>query len=164
MIRWTTGDLPAKIWGFLDLSVIPEGTKVALSVGRDSVEKGIYAIVESADYIQMVENPGPTDITSDLFKEILLETEALSEDGEVVDRRYYLVDVECFVGPMVVIPNIGATPKCKYFEMTPKAEWGEQFARWLDMDHKHDAMEMAPTESEDSSSADELESTDSAGS
>ena len=164
MMRWTTGDLPAKIWGFLDLSVIPEGTEVALSVGRDSVEKGIYAFVESADYIQMVENPGPTDITSDLFKEILLETEALSEDGEVVDRRYYLVDVECFVGPMVVIPNIGATPKCKYFEMTPKAEWGEQFARWLDMDHKHDAMEMAPTESEDSSSADELESTDSAGS
>ena len=112
----------------------------------------------------MVENTGLTDITSHLFKQILLETEALSEEGEVVDRRYYLVDVECFVGPMVVIPNIGATPKCKYFEMTPKAEWGEQFARWLDMDHKHDAMEMAPTESEDSSSADELESTDSAGS
>jgi hypothetical protein len=134
-----------------------------LSVGRYSVEKGIYAIIESADYIQEAENPGPTDITSDLFKEILLETEVLSDDGEVVDRRYYLVDVESFVGPMVVIPNIGATPKCKYFEMTPKAEWGEQFALWVDMDHKHDAMEMSPTESEDSSEADELESTDSAG-
>ena len=72
--------------------------------------------------------------------------------------------MESFIGPMVVIPNIGATPKCKYFEMTPKAEWAEQFARWIDMDHKDDAMEMAPTECEDSSEADEIESSNSDGS
>ena len=164
MIRWTTGDLPAKLWGFLDLSAIPEGTEMALSVGKDSVEKGIYAIIESADYIEEDENPGPTDITSDLFRECLLETEMLNDAGDIVQRRYYLVDVESFIGPMVVIPNIGATPKCKYFEMTPKAEWAEQFARWIDMDHKDDAMEMAPTECEDSSEADEIESSNSDGS
>jgi hypothetical protein len=41
MVRWTTGDLPAKIWGFLDLSAIPEGTEVPLTVGIGSVESGI---------------------------------------------------------------------------------------------------------------------------
>jgi hypothetical protein len=146
MVRWTTGELPAKIWGFLDLSAIPEGIEIPLSVGKSSVEKGIYAIIESADFIVEEENPGPTDITSDLFTEILLETKGLTDDGEVIERRFYLADVESFVGPLVVIPNVGCKPKCKYFVMTPKAEWSEQFARWIEMDHKDDAMEMATTD------------------
>jgi hypothetical protein len=156
MVRWTTGDLPAKIWGFLDLSAIPEGTEVPLTVGIGSVESGIYAIIESADYIDVDED----GITSDLFTELQLETRELSHDGELVSRRFYLADVESFVGPMVVIPNIGATPKCRYFQMTPKEEWSKQFAAWIDMDHADDAMEMAPTEP-DSSIADELEESDS---
>ena len=153
MIQWEEGELPAKIWGFVDLSALPEGTAAPLSVGCNSVEKGIYAIVESAEYTE-VDDDDPTKITSDLFTEILLDTKELNDDGSVKERRYYLADVESFVRPMVVIPNIGATPKCKYLEMAPKTEWAEQFVQWVEMDYADDVLEMAPTEP-DSSSADE---------
>jgi hypothetical protein len=170
MVRWDVGDLPAKIWGFLDLSVLPEGTQVSLGVGEKTVEKGVYAIIESAEYTEEDGSgsdaeegkepadrpPNPLSIRSDLFKEIMLDTKSIGEDGDI-ERRYYLVEVEAFVRPMVVIPNIGGTPKCKYFEMAPKTEWSELFATWVDMDHAYDSLEMAPTEPE-SSEADELES------
>jgi hypothetical protein len=159
MIQWDVGDLPAKIWGFIDLSALPDGTNVALPVGKKTVEKGVYAIVESADYVEVEENPGPTTITSDLFTEILLETDSGDSDDEVdpgpLIRKFYLVDVETFLRPMVVIPNIGSP--LQYFEMTPKAEWATQFAAWIEADHAYDSLEMAPTEP-DSSEADELDS------
>lgn len=156
MIRWDEGDFPAKIWGFLDLSALPVGFNEPLSVGRNdqTFEKGIYAIVETADY----EDDPTSGITSDIFSEILLETTKIGVDGMVVDRKYYLADVKNFVRPMVVVPNLGGMPNCKYFEMTPKAEWPQQFADWLEMNHAYDSLEMAPTTDPDSSSADEIQS------
>ena len=151
IIDWQeVGELPAKIWGFLDLNDIPEGTeRQLLSIhGMTIVKKGVFAIVESADYIPLQENPGPNDITSDLFTEILLETEVNDAKGDVITRRFYMVDVEAFVKPIAVIANIGAIPKCRFFVMTPKVEWSQQFIQWIEMDHAADTMEMAPTDVE----------------
>jgi hypothetical protein len=97
MVRWDVGDLPAKIWGFLDLSVLPEGTQVSLGVGEKTVEKGVYAIIESAEYTEEDGSgsdaeegkepadrpPNPLSIRSDLFKEIMLDTKSIGEDGDI---------------------------------------------------------------------------------
>jgi hypothetical protein len=173
MVLWEEGERPAKIWGYLDLSAIPEGTQVSMTesitAGTKTVEKGVYAIVESGCWIhedmeEVVEGeeprgPDPNLITSELFAEFILETAKIKEDGEVEARMFFLVDVECFVRPMVVIPNIGSLPKCKFFDMAPKNTWAEMFEDWLDMDHKFDSMEMAPTEEEgEEESVDAMES------
>ncbi|MGL5917738.1 MAG: hypothetical protein ACRCYM_00635, partial [Cetobacterium sp.] len=83
MVRWTTGELPSKIWGFLDLSSLPEHTEFQLTVGDYTVEKGIFAIIESADVMEV----DADSITSDLFTEIKLETKELDDHGELVHRQ-----------------------------------------------------------------------------
>jgi hypothetical protein len=122
------------------------------------VQQGTFAIIESTDYVEVDEEPGPDVITSDLFTEIMLETNTLSEAGEVTVRKYYLVDVEAFKDPIVVIPNIGAQPKCKYLLMTPRSQWSEQFIGWLRNPHGEDRQEMAPTEDDpEDSEVDEIQ-------
>jgi hypothetical protein len=159
MINWDPVPLPAQIWGYVDLRSLATGMRVPLRNGM-LVEKGGYAIIESCEYVPIVPKedraPGEEDpITSDLFTEIVLDTELLNEDGEVALRKFYLVDVETFLQPIVVIPNIGAMPKCKYLLMTPKSEWAEKFVQWIDLPHELDEEQMAPTDDEDEEDGDE---------
>ncbi len=170
MVNWNIDgsdtQLPAQIWGFVDLSAIQEGVAILLSNGK-VVRKGVYAIIESSDFEDGDEEsdedseeaaPDPNKITSDLFTDIVLETESINAEGEVVERKYFLVNVEDLKEPIVVIPNIGATPKCKYLLMTPKSQWSEKFTDWVDMPHKLDTQEMAPeVEEEDMSEPDEIQ-------
>jgi hypothetical protein len=72
----------------------------------------------------------------------------LSPGGEVLARRFYLVDVETFEKPIVVIPNIGAIPKCKFLLMTPKAEWSDRFIQFIMLPHADDEAQMAATDDE----------------
>jgi hypothetical protein len=137
MIKWEEGDFPAHIWGFVDLETIPEGVQVDLTIGK-TVERGVYAIVESCNYVDE-ENP-----ESDIFTPLLLETTALSESGEVLTRKFYLVDVETFKEPIVVIPDIGSNPKCKYLMMAPRSQWADDFKAWIGMPHENDEAEMQP--------------------
>jgi hypothetical protein len=147
MIAWSTGDLPARLWGFVDLSSIPQGQSTLLRDTTTSVEQGVYAIIESCDYVPPEEHPDA--VSSDIFTEIQLETSLNNADGEVLQRKFYLVDVETFKAPLVVIPNIGATPKCRYLMMTPRSEWSEDFIAWVEMDHNIDNWEMQPTDAEE---------------
>jgi hypothetical protein len=66
----------------------------------------------------------------------------------VLARRFYLVDVETFEKPIVVIPNIGAIPKCKFLLMTPKAEWADRFIQFIMLPHADDETQMAATDDE----------------
>jgi hypothetical protein len=137
MIEWDTGDYPAQIWGFVDLTTIPEGYLLNLRNGK-TVEHGVYAIVESCDWIEE-ENP-----ESDIFRPLMLETTSLTADGDVHQRKLYLVDVETFKQPIVVIPDIGSKPKCKYFMMNPRSQWAQDFIAWIEMSHAVDEAEMTP--------------------
>ena len=137
MINWDEGDFPALIWGFVDLRTLPEGLQVDLTIGK-TVERGVYAIVESCLYVDE-EMP-----ESDIFIPLILETDELNASGEVVVRRFYLVDVETFQEPLVVIPNIGANPKCQYLRMIPRSKWAEDFKAWIGLPHDLDEEEMAP--------------------
>lgn len=135
MINWQEGEFPAQIWGFLDLTEIPYGQFV--EVDDDSrVSNGVYAIVESCTYIEE-EEP-----MSDIFTPLLLETSSLDNDGLVETRKFYVVDVEAFKDPIVVIPNIGT--KDQYLLMKPREKWADDFVTWLEMPHKHDKIEMLP--------------------
>jgi hypothetical protein len=144
MIKWEDGSLPAQIWGYIDLKFMATGTSVVLRNGK-TVENGVYAVIESANYVSN-EDLGEDPITTDIFTEIVLETEQLSPGGEVLVRRFYLVDVETFEKPIVVIPNIGAIPKCKLLLMTPKAEWADCFIQFIMLPRADDEAQMAATD------------------
>ena len=48
-IHWAGyGTRPAKIWGFVDLSVLPDDNDIRSADNNDGILPGIYAIVESA--------------------------------------------------------------------------------------------------------------------
>lgn len=142
MLRWDQGDYPAQIWGFLDLTHIPERDgQLELEVGDGTnplVQNGWYAIVESTEYIQE-EQP-----QSDIFTPLMLEVAELMANGEVLRRKFYLVHVDCFQQPIVVIPDIGSTPACQYLMMKPRKSWSNDFIAWLEMPHKWDKIEMLP--------------------
>ena len=91
------GTLPNKLWGFVDLSGLPPTFKVDYG-GIKSISPGIYAIVESATMIE--------DEHSELV--LTLETDVvLNAHGDVDDLQFYLADVEAFVEPAIVVPDIG---------------------------------------------------------
>jgi hypothetical protein len=135
MLQWQEGDFPAQLWCFLDLTGLPTG--ITVKVDEDSnVDTGIYAVVSSTVYVEE-ESP-----MSDIFTPLKLESKMVGEEGEVLQRRFYLVDVETFKDPLCVIPNVGT--KDEYLMMKPRAQWSDDFITWLEMPHKYDKMEMLP--------------------
>ena len=139
MVKWTSGDCPAKIWGFIDLSELPTG--VTLRIDKDTlVRSGVWAVIESCNYKEppkMKTGQSPPR-ASEIFKPIVLDA-VFPKDGPV-KRKFYLVDVETFKDPLVVIPNVGT--KYEFLMMTPKDQWGEDFKKWIDAVHKEDTEEM----------------------
>lgn len=135
MVQWNEGDYPAQIWGFVDLQGLPLGRSV--KVDEDSVvTRGVYAIVEST---LLVEEEEPW---SDVFSLLRLDTKELNKDGSVKERKFYMVDVETFKDPIVVLPNLGT--KDGYLFMKPRVEWADDFIEWIEMPHTHDKIEMLP--------------------
>ena len=130
MIEWQTGEYPAQICGFLDLTQLREGALVKLSNGT-FVQKGVWAVIESCNYVNIEDGQRK----SEMFTPIIMETQI---DPSL--RRFYLVDVETFKRPLVVIPNIGT--KREYLMMTARAQWGPDFAHWILQPHIIDEIEM----------------------
>ena len=135
LVDWgKDGELPNRIWGFLDLSMIPENSGVSHG-GIDNIQPGIYAIVESADYIADEREVNRSNIFVPIRKEV-----DLMEHGNVVRAKLYLADVEAIVAPVSVIPDIGGLPY-DYFLVKNATQWRENFVAWLDTDPVHDVME-----------------------
>lgn len=122
MIDWGNNlILPAQLWMFVNLQEIPEGLVY---------EPGIYAVVESAE-----ENEDAIEQNmSELLLPYVKETDGLDENGEV-KRKFYLVDVESFYEPAVLIPDLGNENVGAYLRLVPRAEWAEQFSEWLGEEH-----------------------------
>ena len=51
-------------------------------------------------------------------------------DGAVTKLKFYLVEVEAFIGPVTVVPDIGGAPN-GYFMVKNRAEWLDEFHDWL---------------------------------
>jgi hypothetical protein len=135
MIKWQSGDYPAQIWGFLDLTNLPEGYSFPLADGT-KVTKGFWAIVESCDY-KKTDQSMPS---SEMFVHLVLKTLENNHDGSVRRRKFYVVDVETFKNPIVVFPNVGT--KRDYIMMHPRDKWSDDFVRWLEAPHAHDKQQM----------------------
>ena len=78
--------------------------------------------------------------------------------GEIRQRRVtklrlYLADVEAFVDPITVVPDIGGPPNAYFHCKQSRDKWREDFIAWLHRDHlpQHDTDdENSDGENEDS--------------
>ena len=52
-----------------------------------------------------------------------------------------MADVEAFVEPICVVPDVGHDVKRKYFMLEPRRTWSEKFINWLESPHKYDDVE-----------------------
>ena len=144
-INWgdEVGKLPAKLWGFVDLTMLPPNNAVHFA-GFDSLVPAVYAIVESASYSS---DQAAIDM-SDIFVPVTKEVGNV-QDGTVTQLKFYLAEVEAFVAPMVVIPDIGGAPNA-YFYVKNRMCWREDFEDWLETPANESTFTMSEDEESDS--------------
>ena len=143
LIDWGRGwgTLPSHIWCFMDLSHFDSGTK-SVKYGGVRLENNVYAVVEVAQYDQS----GAEALQSDLLVPLHKEVQGIDEIArEVNGRKLYLAPTGAFVGPCVVIPDIGGSPNA-YFEVKPRRKWANEFVDWLKSSHLDDTMEFSEAE------------------
>ena len=150
LIDWGTGwgILPSHVWCFIGLRNMPKGNQ-KLEYGGVTLQDGVYAVVEVADYVKDDEAAAQ----SDLFIPLELEVKGMDADGDVEGRRFYLANTEAIVGPCCVIPDIGG-PTNAYFQVKPRREWSDMFVTWLKEPHNQDVMLFSDEESDDEEDAD----------
>ena len=137
-----------KLWGFVDLTGLPQNSGVSYG-GLDDISPGLYAIVENASY-------GDEEHDTDLTRRIFVECDQTA--GALVHNYvFYLADVEAFVSPCMVIPNIGG-PSNSYLMVKEMAEWRTVFEEWLSRPHSEDVIsdqEGANSDDEESEESDD---------
>ena len=111
LVDWGTGYgiLPTHIWCFVELENMPTGAQ-RIEYGGVYLDNNVYAVVEAAEYDDPEDNHRLTDIFTPLTKEVGHTNAA----GEVLERQFYLADVEAIVGPCIVIPDIGGACECLF--------------------------------------------------
>ena len=148
LVDWGVhGKCPAEIWGFVDLEDFPDDW--SLDYGGITVQNGVYAIIESADYVQDEDEVGLSDIFIPVIKEVNQIVQHGDQQGVVKKRKFYLADVEAFVEPIVVVPDVGSVPRCKYFHVKSRATWSNEFIKWIKMLHYHDEIDQEHEDEED---------------
>ena len=114
--------LPGQIWCFVDLRNIPKGL---------AHECGIYAVIESADA-----NTDEEEIDHcSLFVPYIKEIDVSAVENGIAKRKFYLVPVDAFYSPAVLIPDLGNENKNAYLSLVPRTEWSDQFVGWLGTEH-----------------------------
>ena len=150
MVDWgPSGKSPCKIYGFVDLSALPENSRISYG-GIQRIHPAIYAIVESAQYVDDEEE----ETMSEFLTPIETEVGEIS-NKQVAKQTFYLAPVEAFVDPLVVIPDLGGAPNA-YFIVKTREEWRQLFVKWLNASHEHDVIEV--TDEEESSEEDDEDS------
>ena len=125
LIDWgDDGMLPCKIWGFIDLRLLPENNNVKYA-NYDGIPPALYAVVESSRL-----NTDESEVNmSEIFIKIEKEVSQM-RNGNVTKLKFYLADVEAFVEPLTVIPDIGGVPN-GYFVCKNREQWRQSFIDWL---------------------------------
>jgi hypothetical protein len=137
------GHLPAEIWCFIDFTTLADN--VSVKYGDVTVKKGVYAVVESSEYVKEDRDGVQVQVGSDLLRVIRKEIAWKNERGEM-SRKFYLADVEAFVDPICVVPDIGAEDKVRYFEVLPRKKWSDVFIKWLMTPYKAEMDELKEEE------------------
>ena len=138
------GTLPGHIWFFVDLRKLPERAGRLGEYGGIPLQKGIYCVVESGNYVR-----NEAERTkSDLFIPFTTEMKVDPTTGKF-QRDFYLANVDAIDAPCTVIPDIGGELN-SYFRMQPRKEWSKLFEQWLQAPHKLDDV-ITPKQNADNS-------------
>ena len=99
-----------------------------------NIKPATYAMVEATTL-------GCEGVSGSEFFDVL-ETEVSEFDNGMVltKLKFYLADVESFMKPCVVVPNVGG-PTNSYFWAEPRARWSELFVKRLRAPHSYDKTE-----------------------
>ena len=89
---------------------------------------GTYAVVEAALPSTDPEVTG----RSHYFIPYVKMTQSLEPE---LERKFWLVDVEAFVAPCCVIPDMGGT-KDSFLRLRPRSQWLELYVDWLKAPHE----------------------------
>jgi len=141
------GKLPNKVWGFVDLSGIPDDNDLEYG-GLSPIPPGIYGIVESATYLRSKEEVRRSEIFVPITKEV-----GKVVQGRVVDLKFYLADIDAFDEAIAVIPDIGGAANA-YFVVKKRRQWGQDFVKWLHMPYEK-VEDLKQTASDEDSSSEE---------
>ena len=124
IIDWGDYKCPCRIWGFVDLTFLPEVNDVNHG-GYSPIIPAVYAIVEHTG-LSGSRSHGRYDI----FRRIHTEVRRVRNSHVVLGLKLYLADVEAFVDPAVVVADIGGPPNC-YLHLRPRCDWDVEFSNWL---------------------------------
>jgi hypothetical protein len=125
LIDWgEEGELPCKIWGFVDLRALPRDHNAVL--GNLPLEQSIYAIVETSAFVEDDEKVGMSEIFVPITKEIGGIT-----NNAVSQLKFHLADVDAIVKPIAVVPDIGGEPNA-YFMVQDRETWRTDFIAFLE--------------------------------
>jgi hypothetical protein len=125
LVDWgAEGKLPSKIWGFLDLTALPRNRHV--HYGGIDVVPGHYAVIETATFVEDEDQLAESEIFVPIIKEVGTMT-----DNMVSSLTFFLADVEAFVKPLAVIPDIGGPPNA-YFWVKDRESWRSDFTNFLE--------------------------------
>ena len=125
LVDWSDEvDNCARLWGFVDLSKLPENSGINFA-GYSNLQPGVYAICEYAEY----EVDADANMLHNLFVPLRKQVGRIVNDS-VTKLKFYLVDVETFVGPVTVVPDVGGQPN-SYIMVKNRAEWLDDFHDWL---------------------------------
>lgn len=135
MVDWgEDGKLPAEIWCFVVLEGLDEDA--GLHFGGIDIKDGTYAVVESAFLCGTEKERSMSDIFTPYQKEVA----SIDKNGVITGRKLYLADVDAFVSPLCMVPDVGAVPRCKYLQVKPRSQWVADFIAWLEDPHENDDM------------------------
>lgn len=130
MVDWDDwGVLPNKIWGFVDLRGLAQNNDIRWG-GLHGIPPGLYAIVENARYVEDHDERHMSELLTPIMKEV-----GRMQRRRVKRLNFYLADVEAFVEPVTVIPDVGGAAN-GYFVMRQRVKWREDFTKWLESEHE----------------------------
>ena len=141
------GQLPGEIWCFVDFSDLPED--IDFDFKGSFVRKGVFAVIETTVFCPNKTPTGETINKSDLFIPIVKQAEELHPNGDIKKRQFWLANVESFVEPIAVVPDIGNSNKLRYFKLVHRRDWAEAFTDWLDSSFQDEEAEIHTEETED---------------
>ena len=125
LVDWgEEGQLPNKLYGFVDLRQLPNGT--GLQYAEILLQPTIYAVVEIGFFIEDEEKKSLSEIFVPITKQVDEHT------GDTVGpMTFYLADVETILKPIAVVPDLGGRTN-DYFLVKEREEWREDFVEFLE--------------------------------
>ena len=93
--------------------------------GSCDITPGCFAIVECGVYDDQT-----NDLISEIFQPLRTIVGGITHN-QVSHFKFFLSDIEAFVRPIAVIPDLGGQPN-GYFLLKDRSMWREDFESWLE--------------------------------